>query len=163
MQKSFLWYSSLVLVMLVTGVFWGTWFTLTRSLETFPADNFIRIGQTIIHNIAGPMRIVMPATLLAQLSLCLAFRKQKPDLHFLIASFFFMIITLLITLLVEVPIDNQIRTWNTTNIPDNWTSLRATWKTFHFYRTMTSILSFALLGVPVLFRSQKSEVSRQAL
>ena len=82
----------------------------------------------------------MPATLLAQLSLCLAFRKQKPDLHFLIASFFFMIITLLITLLVEVPIDNQIRTWNTTNIPDNWTSLRATWKTFHFYRTMTSIL-----------------------
>ena len=152
MKKSLLWYCSLVLVMLVTGVFWGTWFTLTRSLELFPADNFIRIGQTIIQNVAVPMRILMPVTLLVQLLLCLAFLRQKKLFYFLLASFIFMVITLLITLLVEVPIDNQIRTWTTTNIPDNWTSLRATWKQFHFFRTITSILSFALLCVPVLYR-----------
>lgn len=155
MKKLWLWYSTLILVMLVTGVFWGTWFTLTRSLEIFPADNFIRIGQTIIHHVAVPMRILMPVTLFLQLLLCLAYLRQRPVCYLFLASFIFMVITLLITLLVEVPIDNQIRTWTPANIPDDWTSLRTTWKQFHFYRTITSILSFAFLCLPVLYRIKK--------
>lgn len=155
MKKSILWYSSLVLVMLVTGVFWGTWFTLTRSLENFPADHFIHIGQTIIHNVAGPMRVLMPLTLVVLLLLCIAYRKERPAVYALLGAFFLMIVTLLITLLVEVPIDNQIRTWTSTSIPDNWTDLRATWKQFHAYRTLTSILSFGLLCIPALYPVKK--------
>lgn len=155
MQKSILWYCSLVLVMLVTGVFWGTWFTLTRSLDTFPADHFIRIGQTIIHNVAGPMRILMPLTLVVQLLLCIAYRKQGPVIYALLAAFGLMIVTLLITLLVEVPIDNQIRTWTSDRIPADWRALRATWKQFHAYRTLSSILSFGLLSVPALLIHRK--------
>ena len=63
MKKGALYCVCLILVMLVTGVFWGTWFTLTRSLDQFPPDNFIRIGKTIIANVAWPMRILMPLTL----------------------------------------------------------------------------------------------------
>ena len=55
---------SLVLVMLVTGVFWGTWFTLTRSLDAFSAKNFLCIGKTIISNVAVPMSIIMPLTIM---------------------------------------------------------------------------------------------------
>ncbi|MBO9595397.1 MAG: DUF1772 domain-containing protein [Niabella sp.] len=159
-MKKFWWCSSLILVMLVAGVFWGTWFTLTRSLETFPPDQFIRIGKTIIDNVAVPMRILMPATLLVQLLLCLGFWKQKPALYFFAASFIFMIISLLITLIVEVPIDNQIKTWTATTIPGNWMALRATWKEFHFFRTLTSILSFVLLTIPVLFRHRSRSLYR---
>jgi hypothetical protein len=54
-------FAGLFLLALVMGVFWGTWFTLTRSIETFSADEFIHIGQTIITNVAWPMRILMPA------------------------------------------------------------------------------------------------------
>jgi hypothetical protein len=54
-------FTGLMLVALVTGVFWGTWFTLTRSLETFGPGEFLHIGQTIIANVAVPMRILMPA------------------------------------------------------------------------------------------------------
>ncbi|MGV8138609.1 MAG: hypothetical protein AB2L20_25685 [Mangrovibacterium sp.] len=78
MKKQLLFCVKLVLVMLVTGVFLGTWFTLTRSLDEFPADNFIRIGKTIIGNVAWPMRILMPATLLALLWLCLATANHRP-------------------------------------------------------------------------------------
>lgn len=159
-MKKFWWFCSLIGVMLVTGVFWGTWFTLTRSLESFPPDHFIRIGQTIIDNVAVPMRILMPATLLALLLLCIGFWKQKPAIYFMAASFICMIISLLITLLVEVPIDNQIKTWTAATIPDNWASLRATWKSFHFYRTLTSILSFVLLAIPVLFRHRSRSAYR---
>ncbi|MCF3108003.1 DUF1772 domain-containing protein [Niabella sp. CC-SYL272] len=159
-MKKFWWCCSLILVMLVTGVFWGTWFTLTRSLETFPPDHFIRIGQTIIDNVALPMRILMPATLLAQLLLCVGFWKQKPAVYFFAASFIFMIVALLITLLVEVPIDNQVKTWTAATIPDGWTALRATWKQFHFYRTVSSVLSFILLTTPVLFRHRSRSLYR---
>jgi len=159
-MKKFWWFCALILVMLVTGVFWGTWFTLTRSLETFPPDHFIRIGQTIIDNVAMPMRILMPVTLLVQLVLCFGFRKQRPAFYFVLASFGCMIISLLITLLVEVPIDNRIKTWTTTTIPDNWVALRATWKEFHFYRTLTSILSFVFLCIPVLYRNRNRSAYR---
>lgn len=159
-MKKFWWCCSLILAMLVTGVFWGTWFTLTRSLETFPPDHFIRIGQTIINNVSVPMKILMPATLLAQLLLCLSFWKRKPPVYFFTASFIFMIISLLITLLVEVPIDNQIKTWTPVTIPDNWTTLRTTWKQYHFFRTLSSILSFVLLAIPVLFRHRSRSAYR---
>ncbi|WP_300599846.1 DUF1772 domain-containing protein [Niabella sp.] len=157
-MKKFWWFCSLIGVMLVTGVFWGTWFTLTRSLETFPPDHFIRIGQTIIDNVAVPMRILMPVTLLVQLLLCISFWKQKPAIYFFAAAFIFMVISLLITLLVEVPIDNQVKTWTVASMPGNWTTLRATWKEFHFFRTLSSILGFLLLAIPVLFwhRSRSS-------
>lgn len=69
MKKTILYTISLTLVMLVTGVFWGTWFTLTRSLAEFPPDNFIRIGKTIIANVATPMSILMPVTLVVLLAL----------------------------------------------------------------------------------------------
>jgi len=60
-------FTGLMLAALVTGVFWGTWFTLTRSLENFSVEEFIHIGKTIISNVAVPMRILMPATLLVML------------------------------------------------------------------------------------------------
>ena len=41
-------FMALLLLMLVTGVFWGTWFSLSRSMEVFSAAEFIHIGKTII-------------------------------------------------------------------------------------------------------------------
>ena len=53
-------FAALFFLMLITGVFWGTWFTLTRSIEAFSAEEFIHIGQVIISNVAMPMRFIMP-------------------------------------------------------------------------------------------------------
>ena len=129
--------------MLVTGVFWGTWFTLTRSLENFSPGEFIRIGQTIIANVAVPMRILMPATLLfLLLSMWSSYKKSRAVFYLYTMSFLLMVVTLVITVAVEVPIDNQIKTWTVNTIPENWKSLRQTWDQFHTARTFTSISSF---------------------
>ena len=146
--------------MLVTGVFWGTWFTLTRSIDGFPADNFIRIGKTIISNVAWPMRILMPATLISLLWLCVITRKRGLPFYFFVTSFILMAITLVITVAVEVPIDNQIKTWTTETLPENWTALRSRWSQFHALRTFTSILSFVSLSIGVVMSSRSQpEVS----
>lgn len=156
MNRRLLYTITLLLVMLVTGVFWGTWFTLTRSIEVFPPDNFIRIGKTIIDNVAWPMRILMPATLLSLLGVCIVARSDKPAFYFFITSFILMLLALIITVGVEVPIDNQIKTWAPDTLPENWTALRARWKLFHALRTFISILGFVSLTIGVVMapRSQ---------
>jgi uncharacterized membrane protein len=150
MKRAVLYFVSLILVMLVTGVFWGTWFTLTRSLDAFPPDNFIRIGRTIIGNVAWPMRILMPATLVMLLWLCIATARVRPSFYFFVGALILMVITLLITVGVEVPIDNQIKTWTPETLPANWAELRSTWNQFHTLRTITSVMSFISLSLGVV-------------
>ena len=134
---------TVILLMLITGVFWGTWFTLTRSLEDFSAGEFIHIGQTIIANVAVPMRIIMPAALLfLLLSMWSSYKTNKTVFWLFAISFVLMLVTLIITVAVEVPIDNQIKNWTAETIPANWISLRQTWDEFHTIRTFASIGSF---------------------
>jgi uncharacterized membrane protein len=147
---------ALFLLALVTGVFWGTWFTLTRSIETFPAAEFIHIGQTIIANVAWPMRILMPTCILFMILASLVTDKKSARFYFSVAACLLIVIALLITLLVEVPIDNQIRTWTAKTVPADWTTLRARWQAFHTARTFVSLASLGCLIASVLsWRSQK--------
>jgi len=146
-------FTSLVLTSLVMGVFWGTWFTLTRSIHDFPPSEFVHIGKTIIANVAIPMSIIMPATLLFMLITILLSRQVNGFSFYLyILSFVLMVITLIITVAVEVPIDNQIKTWTATTMPSNWESLRQRWDVFHTVRTFTSIASFVFLGWGIINR-----------
>jgi uncharacterized membrane protein len=149
-------FTGLMLAALVTGVFWGTWFTLTRSLENFSVEEFIHIGKTIISNVAVPMRILMPATLLVMLfALWQTFRTSKLSFYLYCLSFLLMLVTLVITVGVEVPIDNQIKTWTAQSIPSNWQSLRQKWNLFHTVRTFTSIASLAFFTIGMMYRVRK--------
>lgn len=146
---------AVLLTALVTGVFWGTWFTLTRSLENFSPAEFIHIGKTIIANVAVPMRILMPATLLVMLlTIWQSRRIHTPSFYLYSISFLLMLITLIITVAVEVPIDNQIKTWTETTVPTNWQTLRQTWNQFHTLRTFTSITSLGFFVWGLIKRIQ---------
>ena len=133
--------------------FLGTWFTLTRSLQNFSSSEFIHIGKTIIANVALPMRIIMPATLIVMLlALWQSFGVDKPAFYLYAVSFLLMILTLIITVSVEVPIDNQIKTWTENNVPNSWQNLRQTWDKFHTIRTFSSIASLAFFALGILKR-----------
>ncbi len=49
------------------------------------------------------------------------------------------------TLVVNVPIDNEIKGWTVAAMPARWEQLRDTWETYHLLRTFVSLGSFALL------------------
>lgn len=138
---------SLFLLMLITGVFWGTWFTMTRSIESFTSEEFIHIGKVIIQNVAVPMRIIVPSgILLMVLSLVFYKNKRAPAFYTGLTSLILLVLVLLITLLVLVPIDNQIKEWSTANLPQNWQDIRSTWKEYHALRTFASLASFAFFS-----------------
>ena len=151
MKHKFIYFGSLFLLMLITGVFWGTWFTLTRSIENFSSEEFIHIGKVIIANVALPMSIIMPfGILLMLLSLWFYDKKKSTGFYSGLLSFVLLIVTLLITLIVLVPIDNEIKEWTSTNLPKDWGNMRNKWKTFHAIRTFTSLASFAFYSLFIL-------------
>ncbi|MCU7547548.1 DUF1772 domain-containing protein [Chitinophagaceae bacterium LB-8] len=151
MKTKLIQFVSLFLLLLVSGVFWGTWFTLTRSIEHFSAAEFIHIGKIIIANVAVPMRILMPSCILFMfLSLLFYPQKKSTGFYLNLTALVLIIITLLITLLILVPIDNQIKHWTVAEIPSDWESIRSKWQLFHSVRTFTSLASFACFTLSVL-------------
>ena len=139
---------ALFLLMMVTGVFWGTWFSLSRTMEVFSAEEFTHIGKTIIANLAVPMRIILPACLLFMI-LSLWFHPQKRSAGFYLQAIALILLigALLITLIVEVPIDNQIKEWTSQTTPPDWEAIRNRWEFFHTMRTFISMASFLAYSI----------------
>ena len=62
-------FANILLFALVMGVFWGTWFSLSRSIGSIRAETFLEIGHTMIDNLGRPMSILMPAALISSVLL----------------------------------------------------------------------------------------------
>jgi uncharacterized membrane protein len=141
--------------MLVTGVFWGSWMTLSRSINEFSGSEFIHIGKVIIANVANPMRVIMPSAILfLTIHAAISYNSRRTRFYLIAAALALMVVTLLITLLVEVPIDNQIKTWTSPTIPADWNSIREKWQTFHRVRTFTSIGGFFFYSLAIVKQNE---------
>jgi len=143
---------ALFLLALVTGVFWGPWLSLHRSLEAFSAADLIHIVKTMAKNLAVPMRILMPCCVLFMtLSTWFYPHINSLGFYFSIAACFLTIIALIITIRVEVPIVNDIKNWTHSTKPNNWEAIRNRWKFFHVIRTFVSLTSFGSFAISLLF------------
>jgi len=137
---------SIFLSALVTGVFWGPWLGLSRSIKTFKPDVFLAIGHRFIRNLAPVMPLLMPAAILSIVPvLVISFHERPRTFYFTLAGFALFSIALLVTLIVEVPIDNRIKSWTVATLPQDWQQLRDRWETFHIVRTMASVAGLFLL------------------
>jgi uncharacterized membrane protein len=138
------------LLVLVTGIFWGTWFSLSRTMNSLSPEIFITIGKEIMKNVAVPMSIIMPASIICLVILLTWSWKIKSVYFYCIAATLILfIIALIVTLTVEVPIDNQIKTWTATTIPGNWENIRDRWELYHTVRTFAALacILFFLTGL----------------
>lgn len=159
----FLWqFLSLLLTALVTGVFWGTWLGLSRSMATLRPETFLEVGHAMIGNLGTIMAILMPAAILVTLPvLWLEYRQRSRAFYWTLAGWVLFVITLLITLIVEVPIDNLIEKWTVATLPDNWQQLRDRWELFHALRSWVAVFSLALLIIGALFRRDNTTDNRR--
>jgi hypothetical protein len=143
---------SLVLVMLVTGVFWGSWLGLSRSIQTFTPDTFLAIGHTMIGNLAPVMPLLVILAAISQ-GLLLVQLRSSGSSAFLpsLIAFVMFLIAVAVTLLVEVPIDNQIRSWTPASLPADWTLIRDRWEAFHVLRTFSALGGLIVLTAATVF------------
>jgi uncharacterized membrane protein len=128
---------------------------LSRSIVAFRPQTFLDIGQTAIRNLAVPMRILMPLALVSAIVLLLLLPKRSNAFVLAVAGVLLMVGALLVTLTVEVPIDNQIKVWTVATLPANWEVLRDRWEFYHGMLTFLSIAALALVTASALTNQRR--------
>jgi uncharacterized membrane protein len=90
----------------------------------------------------GPLSILLTLAL-AVLS------KERRARYLLLTAAGCIIVTAIVTFVVNQPINAELMTWRVDTPATNWMELRDKWWTGHVLRTLTAIagLVFALLGV----------------
>jgi uncharacterized membrane protein len=143
---------SIVLSALTVGMFHGPWIALSRSMKTFTPEFFLEIVDRMNRNMAPVMTVLMPGTMLSIIPVMLFSYRQQPMILYLnAAALLLFLIALLVTVVVEVPIVQQIVTWTPSTLPANWQQLRDRWIRFHVLRVITGIASLILLLVAAIF------------
>jgi uncharacterized membrane protein len=144
---------TLLLFSLVTGVLWGTWFSLSRSIGVITPATFLEVGHIMIGNLGGPMSVLFPSAVLSAviLAVLLYRRRQTRAAAFTIAAFVLLLVAMIITLAVNVPIDRQIQSWTTGTLPRDWSAIRDRWEFYHGARTLVSLFALACLFAGTLW------------
>src|SRR3954469_15707137 len=129
---------------LVVGVFWGTWFSLSRSMSAITPATFLEVGHTMIGNLGGPMAVLMPATLVSALPVLVVLHRlqRRASLFLTLVGLGLLALALVITLTVNVPIDDAIARWTIDTLPPDWSSIRNRWEAYHTARTFVSLAGF---------------------
>jgi uncharacterized membrane protein len=135
------------LFMLVAGVFWGTWFSLSRSIASITPAAFLEIGHTMMANLGGPMSLLMPATITAMLVLVVVLYRRREKAAFVLAAaaLGLLVVSTAITLSVNVPIDGQIAGWTVGTLPADWERIRNRWEFYHGLRTALTVVGAGCL------------------
>jgi len=134
----------IMLYVLVAGVMWGTWLALSRTMTRYDATTFLTDGKHMISNLATVMAVLMiSAALVGLLMAILLLRESRGAGWLALAGLLLMLAVIAVTLSVEVPIDNQIKTWTTASLPSDWQDIRARWAAFHTLRTFLSLAAVA--------------------
>ena len=151
--------TTIVLFALVMGIFWGTWFSLSRTMDQLPAETFLAVGHEMIQNLGTPMAILLPFALLSALITLVLARQEGHAAAFrwVAAGFLLMVAALVITLAVEVPIDNRIQTWTVATLPADWRSIQSRWELWHTVRTFASIAALAAVAIGAVVTGRPEE------
>jgi uncharacterized membrane protein len=83
----------------------------------------------------------VPAAILSALPvLILSFRRETAAaFSFEAVGLLSFVVALLITLLVNVPIDDRIKQWTIGTLPSDWEAVRDRWQLYHGIRTVASL------------------------
>jgi uncharacterized membrane protein len=121
-------------------------------MATFAPDVFLAIVHRMNRNMEPTMTVIMPVALVSTVPvLALSFDHHLPIFYLTLAGLALFLVTLMVTLVVEVPIVKQMETWTTSTLPDNWEALRDRWGAFHLLRVVPAIAGLILLLVGAIF------------
>ena len=157
---------SIMLYVLVAGVMWGTWLSLARTMTDYDVATFLTDGKHMIENLAIIMAVLtISAVVIGLVAVVLLFRSGSAVAAWMATvGLLLMIAVLVITLAVEVPIDNLIATWTEATLPADWQEIRARWSAFHTVRTFVSLGAVAAaVGAGLTIRTAAQEMSRPGL
>jgi hypothetical protein len=156
---------NIMLYVLVAGVLWGTWLSLGRTMTRYDATTFLADGKHMISNLATIMAVLMICAAAVGLVVVVLLVRRRSTVAAWLALLGLLLIlaVITVTLAVEVPIDNKIKTWTTATLPADWQDLRARWAAFHTLRAFLSLAAVAAAVGAERTSSARSPSSDQQL
>jgi len=143
---------ALFLVSLTAGR--AFWVVMGENPLKLSAATYIEFFQKLDKGAAVPIAITgIGGALFAGISAFLH-RQDRVVFGFLLLACVLTAISCLVTISVNVPINNQIATFNPASPPDNYLQLVTRWWHWHQVRCATLMPSMVLLCVAALIRKQ---------
>jgi hypothetical protein len=161
MTLKFFQFLTITLYALVTGALWGTWLSLGRTMTQFDAATYVADGHHMIANLGSVMPVLMLSTTAGTILVFLLLPRPWPAGAALltIVAFALLAAVIVVTLTVEVPIDNQVKSWTAITLPADWQDIRARWATFHTVRTFLSVAGLMCMVASVLVLPGRAAVA----
>lgn len=140
-------FCSVMLSALSTGGFFGTWTSLGPSTRKFAPDTYVEVQQATIRNLRPVMGTLLPAAVAANaLAVALGARERRdPAFALTLGGLGAQLVSLLLTVAVELPINAQVMTWAPAQPPPDWEMVRNRWAQVHTARTASSVAGLACL------------------
>ena len=136
----------------VSGMYWGPWLALTRSMAALDVPVFLAVTDRLARNMALLMTVLLPAALVSALPvLALSFGGQPVVFCLTLIALALFAVTLIVTMTIEVPIVAQIVQWTPSTLPANWQNLRDRWIVAHLARIAPSIVGLILALCALMF------------
>ena len=134
-----------VAVGVMVGVEFSVAFVINRSLDALPGDN----GQLGRAHGGRMLGAVMPFWYIGSLILSAVWAVAGWHHHgagLVVIAAGLLIVSVLMSVLLLVPINNRSKTWTPENRPADWKRQANRWDRYHYVRVTVLIAAFALLA-----------------
>jgi len=144
MAAIFIRFVNIILAALLAGTSFGIWMGLNPN--NYAPATYLEQQQQLVQSLNTLMvSLVIAVTVITIISAFLQRKNKTVFIILLIASVFFAS-CIVISKFGNLPIQTEMLNWKTTSLPDNWTSLRDKWWSFHIVRTIAELIALALVS-----------------
>ncbi|MEU4010005.1 DUF1772 domain-containing protein [Streptomyces pseudogriseolus] len=140
--------ATVVIVGLMVGVEFSVAFVMNRVIDALPEDS---AQQAHAHG-GRVLGALMPVWYIGSLLLVVAWavagrNGTGPGTGLLVTAAALLVLSVIMSLLLLVPINNRNRTWTPENRPADWRDQLNRWARYHYGRLALIAAAFALLAV----------------
>ncbi|MDN5916270.1 MAG: DUF1772 domain-containing protein [Pseudonocardia sp.] len=135
---------TIVVVGVMVGVEFSVPFFINPILNALPGDNGLR-GRTHGARLGGAVMPFWYITSLVLVGVWAVAGWHDHGAGLVVTSGALLILSVIMSILLLVPINNRVKTWTTENLPEDWKQQMNRWDRFHYVRVAVIIAAFALL------------------
>ena len=157
MARNVILFMTAVLVSLTAGRAFWAW--LGENPANLSGATYVEFFQALDRGIAIPIAVTgVGATLLAGISAFL-FRRDRPAFYLLLAACGFCVLASLVTVIVHLPINARIATWNPAALPPDYRGFLDRWWGWQHVRLVATLAAMSLVFGGMLLRKEPSQGS----
>lgn len=141
---------------LFTGLLFGDRVGVTPIRPKLPAASLILFQQELHLTFGKVMPVLLLVSLLSGAITLVLLRRDLKSRQFTLTAIATLCVlaVIVMTRMVNVPINEALMTWRTTAPPENLIELWAPWEKVHTIRTVVSLIAFACLTFAATTRRQ---------